>query len=45
MCNEILLSELKAMSLLPEALKIVDSHRTEIENVSKNKEILEYRIK
>lgn len=45
MCNEILLSELQAMSLLPEALKIVDNHREEIENVSKNKEILEYRIK
>ena len=45
MCNEILLSELQTMSLLPEALEIVDNHRKEIESASKNKEILEYRIK
>lgn len=45
MCNEILLSELQTMSLLPEALEIVDNHRKEIEMASKNDEFLEYKIK
>lgn len=44
-CNEILLSELQTMSLLPEALEIVDNHRKEIEMASKNDEFLEYKIK
>lgn len=45
MCNEILLSELQTMSLLPEALEIVDNHRKEIETASKNNEFFEYKIK
>lgn len=45
MCNEILLSELQTMSLLPEALEIVDNHRKEIEMAGKNDEFLEYKIK
>lgn len=45
MCNEILLSELQTMSLVPEALEIVDNHRKEIEMASKNDEFLEYKIK
>ena len=44
-CNEILLSELQTMSLLPEALEIVDNHRKEIETASKNNEFFEYKIK
>lgn len=45
MYNEILLSELQTMSLLPEALEIVDNHRKEIETASKNNEFFEYKIK
>ena len=45
LCNEVLLGELKALTLLPKALEVISKHRADLKESAKNGKLLEFDLK
>lgn len=45
LCNEVLLSELKALALLPQAISVIEQNMAEYKNSSNKGTLIEYELR